>query len=83
MSKFDERVQEESLNMANIEHLVRCPGCNYAAEIIDGNQQVFIHYTSFLLTLLWMYTILSHMVLFSLEVNNSYSDRCLCVPSVR
>ena len=40
ISKFDERVQEESLNMANIEHLVRCPGCNYAAEIIDNEQQV-------------------------------------------
>lgn len=40
MQKFDERVQEESLNMANLTNLVRCPNCSYAAEIVDENQQV-------------------------------------------
>lgn len=40
MLKFDERVQEESLNMANLANLARCPDCNYAAEIEDENQKV-------------------------------------------
>ena len=39
IQKLDERVQEESLNMANLDNLVRCPECSYAAEI-DADQQV-------------------------------------------
>ncbi|XP_067950008.1 E3 ubiquitin-protein ligase RNF216-like isoform X2 [Watersipora subatra] len=42
LQKFDERIQQESLSMADLPNLVRCPGCNYAAEIVEDNQQVFI-----------------------------------------
>lgn len=40
INKFDERVQEESLNLAKLENLVRCPGCSYAAEIVNEQQKV-------------------------------------------
>lgn len=40
INKFDERVQEESLNLAALQNLVRCPECNYAAEIVDEEQKV-------------------------------------------
>ena len=46
IKKFDERVQEESLNLAALQNLVRCPDCNYAAEIVDEQQKVTPHNTS-------------------------------------
>ncbi|XP_025096033.1 E3 ubiquitin-protein ligase RNF216-like isoform X6 [Pomacea canaliculata] len=40
MQKYDERLAEESLNMAEISDLVRCPYCNLAA-VLDANVQIF------------------------------------------
>ncbi|XP_030840461.1 uncharacterized protein LOC578116 [Strongylocentrotus purpuratus] len=38
--KYDERVVEESINMADMDNLLRCPECNYAA-VLDKDQKVF------------------------------------------
>ncbi|XP_041473758.1 uncharacterized protein LOC121422663 [Lytechinus variegatus] len=38
--KYDERVVEESINMADMDNLLRCPNCNYAA-VLDKDHKVF------------------------------------------
>ena len=39
LAKYDDRVGEESLQLANMgENLVRCPSCNYAALMNTGDK---------------------------------------------
>ncbi|XP_047143173.1 E3 ubiquitin-protein ligase RNF216 isoform X2 [Hydra vulgaris] len=38
LEKYHERVQEEDLKLANLNNLVRCPGCEFAAEMPDGDK---------------------------------------------
>ncbi|KAK6170736.1 hypothetical protein SNE40_019051 [Patella caerulea] len=40
LEKYQDRVREENLNLADIEDLVRCPGCDFAA-ILDPGDKVF------------------------------------------
>ncbi|ESO87151.1 hypothetical protein LOTGIDRAFT_55132, partial [Lottia gigantea] len=40
LEKYQERVREENLNLADLEDLVRCPNCEYAA-IMDSGDKVF------------------------------------------
>ncbi|XP_057310878.1 uncharacterized protein LOC130648798 [Hydractinia symbiolongicarpus] len=38
MQRYYERVKDEDLKLANIDNLVRCPGCEFAAEMADGDK---------------------------------------------
>ncbi|XP_022085000.1 mucin-17-like isoform X2 [Acanthaster planci] len=40
MAKYDERVQEESIQLAGMDGLVRCPHCDFAA-VLDPGDKVF------------------------------------------
>ncbi|XP_071482028.1 E3 ubiquitin-protein ligase RNF216-like [Diadema antillarum] len=40
LAKYDERVVEESIQLAEVDNLLRCPNCNYAA-VLDADHKIF------------------------------------------